>query len=69
MSCGVDLGHGSDPESLWLWYRLAAAALIRLLACKLPYAAGAALKTKKKIVINIIFFKFEKSLQKEKNTK
>ena len=29
---------------LWLWHRLAAAALIRLLSWELPYAAGATLK-------------------------
>ena len=38
--------HGSDPALLWLWYRLAAAALIRPLAWELPYATGVALKKK-----------------------
>ena len=33
---------------LWLWYRLTAAALICPLAWELPYASGAALKSKKK---------------------
>ena len=33
---------------LWLWRRLANAALIQLLARELPYAAGAALKKKKR---------------------
>ena len=33
---------------LWLWYRLAEAALIRPLAWKLPYASPAALKKQKK---------------------
>ena len=35
-----------DPMLLWLWYRLAAAALIQPLAWELPYAAGVALKKK-----------------------
>ena len=34
---------------LWLWYRLAAAALIHPLAWELPYATGAALKEKKSL--------------------
>ena len=33
---------------LWLWYRLAATALTQPLAWELPYAAGVALKVKKK---------------------
>ena len=33
---------------LWLWYRLAAVALILPLAWELPYAEGAALKSKAK---------------------
>ena len=37
-----------DPMLLWLWCRLAAAALIRLLAWELPHATGVALKTKTK---------------------
>ena len=44
MSCGVGHIHGSDPVLLWLWYRLAAVALIQPLAWKTSYAAGAALK-------------------------
>ena len=36
-----------DPALLWLWYRLAAVALIQPLAWELPYATGAALKSKK----------------------
>ena len=48
MSCGVGWGHGLDPVLLWLWYRPAAAAPIRLLALETPYATGAALKIKKK---------------------
>jgi len=34
--------------SLWLWWRLAAAAPIRPLTWELPYAAGAAVKRGKK---------------------
>ena len=37
-----------DPVLLWLWCRLAAIALIRLLDWKSPYATGAALKRPKK---------------------
>ena len=40
MSCGVGHKRGSDPELLWLWCRLAAAAPIRPLAGEPPYAAG-----------------------------
>jgi len=36
--------HGSDLALLWLWHRLAAAALIWPLAWEPPYATGAALK-------------------------
>ena len=38
---------------LWLWHRLAAAALIRPLAQELPYAVGVALKRKKKKEYNL----------------
>ena len=49
MSCGVGHRPGLDLALLWLWYRLAAAALIRTpLAWELPYAVGAALKRQKK---------------------
>ena len=54
MSCGVDRRHGSDPALLWLWLRLAVGSPIRLLAGKLPYAPGAALKRKKKIIVWLI---------------
>ena len=47
MIYGVGGRQGLDPELLWVWYRLAAAAPIRALAWKLPYAVGAALKKKK----------------------
>ena len=46
--------QGSDPEFLWLWHRLAAVAAvapIRHLAWESPYAAGAALKKKKKSIV------------------
>ena len=48
MSSGVSCRCGSDPTLLWLWYRLAAVALIRLLARETPYDTGVALKRKKK---------------------
>ena len=48
MSCGVCHRHGWDLVLLWLWCRLAAAAPVCPLALELPYAAGAALKRKKK---------------------
>ena len=46
MNCGVGRRHSSDPTLLWC--RPAPAALIRPLAWELPYAVGAALKSKKK---------------------
>ena len=46
----MDRRHASDPVSLWLWRRLAAVAPIRPVAWELPYASGAALKSKKKKV-------------------
>ena len=36
VNCGIGRRHGSDPILLWLWCRLAAAALIRPLAQELP---------------------------------
>ena len=48
MSCGVGCRHGSDLALLWLWYRLAAIALIGPLAWEPPYAAGAALEKAKR---------------------
>ena len=48
MSCGVGQRYGSEPMLLWLWYRPTATAPIRLLAWELPYATGAALKSKNK---------------------
>ena len=49
MSCGIGHRLSMDPALLWLWRSLAAAALIRPLAWEPPYAAGAALNSKKKI--------------------
>ena len=48
VSCGVVSRNGSDPMLLWLWCRQAAIAPIRPLAWQPPYAAGVALKKKKK---------------------
>ena len=48
MSCGVGRRHGLDPLLLWLCCRPAAVAPIQPLACELPYASGAALKSQKK---------------------
>ena len=49
MSCGVGRRFGLDPMLLllWLWRRPAAIAPIQPLAWELPYAVGAALKSKK----------------------
>ena len=48
MSCDVGRRRGSDPVLLWLWCRPAAIAPIGSLAWEPPYAAGVALKGKKK---------------------
>ena len=48
LSCGVCCRRSLDPALLWLWCRLAVAALIRALAWEPPYAASATLKRKKK---------------------
>ena len=48
LGAAVSHRHGSDPEWLWLWRRLAAAAPIQPLGWELSYAAGAALKGRKK---------------------
>ena len=47
MSCGVGYRTGSDLVLLWLWHGPAAIALIEPLACQLPYAASAVLKSQK----------------------
>ena len=48
MSCSVGYRWASDPMLLWLWCKLAAAALSQPLAWKLPYAMGAAGKKEKR---------------------
>ena len=48
MSCSILHRCGLNPALLWLWCRPTAAAPIRPLAWELPYASGAALKSKKK---------------------
>ena len=48
MSYGAGCTHSSDLVLLWLWYRVAARALIRPLAWEPPYATDAALKRQKK---------------------
>ena len=48
MSYSVGHRRDLDPALLWLWWRPAAVALIRPLAWELPYATGAALKSKEK---------------------
>ena len=53
MSCGVGHRLGLDLAWLWLWCRLAAAALIQPLAWELPYAMDMALKSQKN-KLNII---------------
>ena len=68
MSFGVGYRHISDLGFLWLWYRLAAAALIRPLAWEPPYAMSGALKSKKiKKILNcickILFFKISSHLK------
>ena len=40
--------RGSDPELLWLWHRLAVAALTGPLGWELPQTTGSALKNKNK---------------------
>ena len=44
-----------DLALLWLWHRPAAVSLIGPLAWELPYATGAALKSKKKKIV-ILFY-------------
>ena len=65
MSCGVGRRCSSDPELLWLWRRLAAAALIRPLAWAPPYATGAApekaeRQKKKRDLLITFWYKYEK---------
>ena len=47
MRGGVSCRHGSNLVLVWLWCRLAAAALIGPLAWQTPYATGAAPKRQK----------------------
>jgi len=47
VSCGVGHRRSLDPALLWLWCRLAAVALIRLLSWELPYAVGLVPKKQK----------------------
>ena len=54
VSCGVGRRCGLDLVLLWLWHRPGDVALIRPLPRELPYAAGVALKKKKKIVCFIL---------------
>ena len=65
MQCGVCSRCGWDVVLLWLWYRLAAGALIQPLAWEPPYAAGAALKTNKQklLVLKKIIWKTLVSIQ------
>ena len=49
MSHGVGRRGSLDPTLLWLWHRPEAAAPIQPLAWEPPYAAGTALKRKKKM--------------------
>ena len=48
MGYGVGCRCGLDPTLLWLWCRPAAAVLIQPLAWELSYAAGVAVKRKKR---------------------
>ena len=48
VSCGIGCRRGLDLAWLWPWRRLAAVAPIRPLGWEPPYAAGVALKKKKK---------------------
>ena len=58
MSCGAGRRFSSDPSLdpvlPWLWHRLAAVALIQLLAWELPYVAGVALKKSEKIYMYVL---------------
>ena len=48
MNCGVGHRYGLYLVLLWLWCRSAAVTLIEPLAWEPPYAAGEALKRRKK---------------------
>ena len=55
VNSGVGHTHGLDPELLWLWCGLAAAAPTRPLDWEPPYATGVVPKIKKnkKIFLNL----------------
>ena len=53
MSCGIGSRGGSDPALPWLWCRLAAEAPVGPLDWEPPYAMGATLKSKKKLIVLI----------------
>ena len=65
MSCGAGRRRGSYPVLLWLWLWPAAIALILPLAWELPYAAGAALKSKKRTNSKAMFLIINCSCLKE----
>ena len=60
MSCGVGRRRSLALALLWLWRRPAAIAPIGPLAWEPPYAAGAALKSKKKQKPKFLHFTNEK---------
>ena len=68
MSCDVGHRHGSDPELLWLWCRLAATALIRRLAWEPPYSVGVALRKAKRQKKKKTPEKLNSKITKEENT-
>ena len=47
VSCGEGCRHGSHPELLWLWCRLAAAAPTQSLAWELPCAMVATIRKRR----------------------
>ena len=51
VSCGIGQRHSLDPVMLWLWGRPAAVSRIQPLAQELLYAAGVAIKRKKKLLL------------------
>ena len=73
MSCGIGCRCGLDLALLWLWHRLVATALIRLLAWEPPYAMGEALemakdkkkKKKKEVLTKKIIHNAEISKQEQ----
>ena len=62
MSCSVGHKLGSDPALLWLWCRPAATAPVGPLVWESPYAAGVALKKKKKTKYKKISFLVVKTI-------